>query len=54
MPSNQIIVIAQDMIQAIFKDMDPIWLKFMWDDGGTIWAKMIEIVIMLALLKIRH
>jgi hypothetical protein len=28
-------VIAQDLIWVIFEDMDPVWLKFMWDNGGT-------------------
>jgi hypothetical protein len=45
-------VIAKDLIQVI-KDMDPIWLKSIWDDGGTTRADMIEIVISLALLKLR-
>ena len=54
MPSDKIIVVAHDLIQVIFKDIDPVWLKSMWDDGGTPRAKMIEIVIMLELLKIRH
>ena len=31
-----------------------IWLKSMWDDGGSIRVKMIEIFIMLALLKPRR
>jgi hypothetical protein len=46
-------VIAQDLIFVIFEDMDPIWLKTMWEDGGTTRADMIEILISLALLKLK-
>jgi hypothetical protein len=46
-------VIAQDLIRVIFLDMDPIWLRTMWEDGGTTRADMIEILISLALLKLR-
>jgi hypothetical protein len=28
-------VIAQDLIQVIFEDMDPVWLRTMWEDGGS-------------------
>jgi hypothetical protein len=44
-------VIAQDMIQVIFEDMDPVWLRIMWEDGGTAHDDMIVILISLALLK---
>jgi hypothetical protein len=44
-------VIAQDLIRLIFEDMVPIWLRTMWEDGGTARADMIEILISLALLK---
>ena len=37
----------------IFEDMDPIWLRTMWEDGGTARDDMIEILISLALLKIK-
>ena len=37
----------------IFKDMDPIWLRTMWEDGGTTHDDMIEILISLALLKLK-
>jgi hypothetical protein len=53
MPTDQTLVIAQDLIKVIFEDMDPIWLKSMWDDGGTTRAYMMEILISLALLKLR-
>jgi hypothetical protein len=46
-------VIAQDLIQIIFKDIDLIWLKTMWEDEGSIRADMIEIFISLALLKLK-
>jgi hypothetical protein len=53
MPSKTTWVIAQDLIQVIFEDMDPIWLRMMWEDGGSARADMIEILIALALLKLK-
>jgi hypothetical protein len=53
MPHEQTWVITQDLIRVIFEDMDPIWLKTMWEDGGTARANMMEILISLALLKLR-
>jgi hypothetical protein len=47
-------VIAQDLIRVIFEDMDPIWLRTMWEDGGTTRDDMIEILILLALLKLKY
>ena len=38
---------------ALFEDMDPIWLRTMWEDRGTARADMIEILISLALFKLR-
>ena len=46
-------VIAQDLIRVTFKDMNLVWLKSMWDDGGITSADMIEILISLALLKLK-
>jgi hypothetical protein len=46
-------VIAQDLIWVIFEDIDPVWLRTMWEDGGSVRADMIEILISLALLKLR-
>jgi hypothetical protein len=46
-------VIAQDLIQEIFEDMDPVWLRMMWEDRGSTHADMIEILISLALLKLK-
>jgi hypothetical protein len=46
-------VIAQDLIWVIFEDMDPVWLRTMWEDGGSTRADMIEIMISLALLKLK-
>ena len=31
-------MVAQDLIRVVFYDMDPTWLKSMWDDRGTIQA----------------
>jgi hypothetical protein len=53
MPSKLTWVIAQDLIRVMFKDMDPIWLRTMWEDGGTARNDMIEILISLALLKLK-
>jgi hypothetical protein len=53
MPSEVTWVIAQDLIQVIFEDMDPVWLRTMWEDGGSAHADMIEILILFALLKLR-
>jgi hypothetical protein len=44
-------VIALDLIRVIFEDMNPIWLRTMWEDGGTSRVDMIKILILLALLK---
>jgi hypothetical protein len=46
-------VIAQDLIRVIFEDMDPVWLRTMCEDEGSICADMIEILISLALLKFK-
>jgi hypothetical protein len=47
------LVIAQDLIRVIFYDMDPVWLRMMWEDRGSARADMIEILISLALLKLK-
>jgi hypothetical protein len=46
-------VLAQDLIHVIFEDMDLIWLHSMWETGGSTRANMIEILIFLALLKLK-
>jgi hypothetical protein len=38
---------------VIFEDMDPVWLRNMWEDGGSTRTDMIEILISLALLKLK-
>jgi hypothetical protein len=53
MPLEVTWVIAQDLIQVIFEDMDPVWLRTMWKDGGSAHAVMIKILISLTLLKLR-
>jgi hypothetical protein len=45
-------VLAQDFIRVIFEDIYPIWLHSMWEAGGSACADMIEILILLALLKL--
>jgi hypothetical protein len=46
-------MIAQDLIRVIFEDMNPVWLRMMWEDGGSKRADVIEILISLALLKLK-
>ena len=46
-------MIAQDLIQVIFEDMDPNWLRTMLEDGGIAHDDMIEMLISLALLKLK-
>jgi hypothetical protein len=46
-------VIAQDLIKVIFEDMDPVWLRTMWEDEGSSRTDLIEILISLALLKFK-
>jgi hypothetical protein len=46
-------VIAQDLIRVIFKDMDHVWLRTMWEDVGSVNANMMKILILLALLKLK-
>jgi hypothetical protein len=53
MPLEITSVIAQDLIQVIFEDMDPVWLRMMWEDGGFARDDMIEILISLPLLKLK-
>ena len=53
MPSETTWVIAQDLIQVIFEDMDPVWLRTIWEEGGSARADMIKILILLALLKLK-
>jgi hypothetical protein len=53
MPLDLTWAIAQDLIKVIFDDIDSIWLKSMWDNGGTTQAEMAGIIISLALFKLR-
>jgi hypothetical protein len=53
MPPELTWVIAQDMIRVIFEDIDPVWLRTMCEDGGNARDDMIEILILLALLKLK-
>jgi hypothetical protein len=46
-------VLAQDFFHVIFEDMDPIWLCSMWETRGSAHADMIEVLISLALHKLR-
>ena len=53
MPSEFTWVIAQGLIWVIYEDMNPVWLRTMWEDGGTAHDDMIEILISLVLLKLK-
>ena len=46
-------VIVQDLIWVISEDMDPVWLRTMWEEGGSARANIIEILISLALLRLK-
>jgi hypothetical protein len=46
-------VLAQDLIHVIFEDIEPIWLHSMWETRGSTYVDMIEILISLALLKLK-
>jgi hypothetical protein len=46
-------VLAQYLIRVIFEDMNPVWFKSMWEDGGTAHDDMIVILISLAMLKLK-
>jgi hypothetical protein len=46
-------VLAQDLIHVIFENMDPIWLRSMWETRGSARVDMIEILISLAMLKLK-
>ena len=53
MPSETTWVIGQDLIRVIFEDMDLVWFRTMWGEDGSARADMIEILISLALLKLK-
>jgi hypothetical protein len=46
-------MLVQDLIRVIFKDMDLVWLRSMWETVGFARADMIEILISLAPLKLK-
>ena len=46
-------MIAQDLVRVIFEDIDLVWLTTMWEEGGSARVDMIEILISLALLKLK-
>jgi hypothetical protein len=53
MPLEITWVAAQDLIRVIFEDMDPVWLRTMWEDGRSARVDMIKILISLVLLKLK-
>jgi hypothetical protein len=46
-------VLAQDLICRIFEDMDLIWLRSIRETRGFAHADMIEILISIAMLKLK-
>jgi hypothetical protein len=46
-------MLAQDLIHVIFENMDPIWLRSMWETRGSARADMIEILLSLVLVKLK-
>jgi hypothetical protein len=53
MPLKTTWVIAHNLIRVIFEDIDPVWLTTMCEDGGFARVNMMEILISLALLKLK-
>jgi hypothetical protein len=47
-------MVAKDLIEVFYEDLDLVCLKSKWDTRGTIHQELIEIVIMLSLVKLRH
>jgi hypothetical protein len=41
----------EGLIQVIFEELDPVWLKSMWDEDGDTRNSMIEIIHLLYLIK---
>jgi hypothetical protein len=50
---SEVTWVIADLIRVIFEDMDPVWLMTMWEDEESARVDMIEILITLALLKLR-
>jgi hypothetical protein len=46
-------MLTQDLIRVIFEDMEPIWLRSMWETRESTRSDMIEILISLALLELK-
>jgi hypothetical protein len=46
-------VIVQDLTRVIFEDMDLVWLRIIWEDGESAHNDIIEILISLALCKLK-
>lgn len=51
MDSGKNRVIVKNLIQIIFEELDPVWLKYMWDVDGATRKDMIKIIYMLYLIK---
>jgi hypothetical protein len=47
------LVAIKDLLQIIFEDLDPVWVKFMWDADGSVRGELLKIVFMLYLVKCR-
>jgi hypothetical protein len=47
------LVAIKDLLQIIFEDLDPIWVKSMWDADGSVRGELLKIVFMLYLVKCR-
>ena len=45
------LVVIKDLLWIMFEDLDPVWLKNMWDANGSFRGELLEIVSMRYLLK---
>jgi hypothetical protein len=50
---ERMMVRLEDVIHVIFKELDPVQLKVMWDADGEIQDSMIEIIYAFYLIKTR-
>jgi hypothetical protein len=48
---ERMMVRLEGLIQVIFEELDPVWLKSMWDEDGDTRNSMIEIIHLLYLIK---
>jgi hypothetical protein len=52
--SESRIVRLEDVIRVFFDELDPVWLKSMWDEDRENCENMIEIIPLVYLIKTMH